>query len=248
MAGCESISYVAGGDVGVLLVHGFTGNPSSVRGVAEAMIATGFDVEVPRLPGHGTTVDDMLTTSWVDWMGEVSEARTRLARRVDRVVLAGQSMGGSLVLASALTDPDAVGVICINPLTRTRSDDEMEMLADFLDDGVVIVPGEGSDIADPDSFDIAYDGTPVAPLVSFLADGVAPITERFAELTLPLRLFTSRQDHVVEPADSEYLAGHHGGAVEHTWLDRSYHVATRDFDKDLVIDESIAFVERVGAS
>jgi carboxylesterase len=62
---------------------------------------------------------------------------------------------------------------------------------------------------------------------------------------MPLRLFTSRHDHVVEPADSEHLAATYGGAVEHTWLERSYHVATRDHDRDLVIAETIAFAERV---
>ena len=56
-----------GGPTGVLVLHGFTGNPSSMRGLAEAMAAAGHSVELPRLPGHGTTVDDMLTTSWADW-------------------------------------------------------------------------------------------------------------------------------------------------------------------------------------
>ena len=117
------------------------------------------------------------------------------------------------------------------------------MLDDFLDDGIEIVPGEGSDIADPDVVDIAYAGTPLAPLMSLLLDGVAPITDRFGELTMPLRLFTSRNDHVVDPADSEHLAAHYGGPVEHTWLERSYHVATRDYDRDLIVAEIVAFVD-----
>ncbi len=108
--------------------------------------------------------------------------------------------------------------------------------------GSHIVPGEGSDIADPDSSDIAYAGTPLAPLKSLLLDGVAPITDRFAELTMPLRLFTSRNDHVVDPADSVHLAATYGGPVVHTWLERSFHVATRDYDRDLIVAESLAFV------
>ena len=49
------------------MLHGFTGNPSSMRGVAEALAAAGYHVELPLLPGHGTTIDDMLTTGWADW-------------------------------------------------------------------------------------------------------------------------------------------------------------------------------------
>lgn len=247
IVGCEAWSHVAGASVGVLVVHGFTGTPASLRGVAEAIAGDGHDVELPRLPGHGTSIDEMLSTDWAAWSAEVAEARDRLARRVARVVLVGQSMGATLVLRSALDDPTVAGVVCINPLTRVRGDDELAMLDDLLADGISVVPGGPSDIADPESSDVAYTATPLAPLKSLVLDGVAPITSRFAELTMPLRLFTSRNDHVVDPADSEHLAATFGGPVEHTWLERSYHVATRDYDRDLIIAESRAFVARVAS-
>lgn len=215
-----------------------------MRGVADAMVAAGFDVELPRLPGHGTTVDDMLTTGWHDWFDEMANAIDAAADRVDHVVLVGQSMGGTLVLASALGRVDVAGVVCINPATRLRDPLEMEMLDDFIDDGISIVPGEGSDIADPDMSDIAYDGTPLAPLRSLLHDGIAPITDRLHEGAAPLLVMTSRQDHVVDPADSEHLVAAWGGPVEHVWLERSYHVATLDHDRQLVIDRTTSFARR----
>lgn len=239
------MSHAGGSPIGVLVVHGFTGTPASVRGVADAMVIAGFDVELPRLPGHGTTVDDMLTTGWSDWSAEVARARAALTERCDRVVLVGQSMGASLVLSSAIAAPDVAGVVCINPVTRMRSQEELEMIDDLLEDDIQVVPGEGSDIADPESSDISYAGTPLRPLRSLLHDGIAVIEGRFAEVTAPLRLFTSRQDHVVPPADSEHLAATYGGDVEHTWLERSFHVATRDYDRDLVTAESVGFVERI---
>lgn len=238
------MSHVAGSEIGVVVVHGFTGTPWSVRGIADALVAAGFDVELPRLPGHGTSVDDMITTGWSDWTAEVERARAALVERCDRVVLIGQSMGATLVLASAVAVPDVAGLVCINPATRARTHEELALIDDLLEDGFEVAPGEGSDIADPDGSDISYDGTPLRPLRSLLLDGIAPIEHRFAELTAPLRLFTSRQDHVVPPTDSEHLARTYGGPVEHTWLDRSFHVATQDFDRELVTAESIAFVER----
>jgi carboxylesterase len=64
-------------------------------------------------------------------------------------------------------------------------------------------------------------------------------------LTMPLLLITSRQDHVVEPANSEHLAATHGGEVEHVWLERSYHVATVDFDAADINRRAADFVARV---
>jgi carboxylesterase len=227
------------------VLHGFTGTPASMGGVTDAMIANQFHVELPRLPGHGTTIDDMLGTDWADWTAEVDRVHSFLSRRVDKIVVVGQSMGATLALWAAIEHPDVAGLVCINPATRTRDADTMAMIDDLIEDGIVDVPGEGSDIADPDAHDIAYDGTPLQPLRSLVHEGIANITDRFGELTMPLRLFTSRQDHVVEPADSEHLAASFGGPVEHSWLERSFHVATRDYDRDFVTAESVAFVERV---
>src|SRR2546423_8575951 len=53
--------------VGVLLCHGFTGSPQSLRPWAEHLAAAGFGVRLPRLPGHGTDWHDMQVTTWDDW-------------------------------------------------------------------------------------------------------------------------------------------------------------------------------------
>ena len=248
MPGCAPVSHRGGSATGVVVLHGFTGNPSSMRGVADAMIAAGYDLELPRLPGHGTTIDDMITTGWGDWFAETERAIDAISPGVDRVVLVGQSAGGTLALAAAFDRAPVAGVVCINPATCARDEDTMAMIDDFLEDGFEIVPGEGSDIADPDSSDIAYDGTPLRPLKSLVHEGIVPIADRFGELTMPLRLFTSRQDHVVPPSDSEHLAATWGGPVEHTWLERSFHVATLDFDRRTVIDGAVDFVRSVEAS
>src|SRR4051812_22326326 len=94
-----------GGPNGALVLHGFTGNPGSMRGVAEALAEAGFAVELPRLPGHGTTVEDMIPTGYQDWLGEAEAAYQRLAARCERVVVAGLSMGGALTVWLASDHP-----------------------------------------------------------------------------------------------------------------------------------------------
>ena len=131
--GAEPLSHIAGSTTGVLVLHGFTGNPSSVRVLAEAAIAEGYDVEMPRLPGHGTTVDDMMTTGWDDWFGAALQAFDDLAERCQRVVVAGLSMGGLLTL-SVGGARSVAGLICVNPVARMRSREEVEIVEELIAD------------------------------------------------------------------------------------------------------------------
>lgn len=247
MAGAEAWSHSTDSDRGALVLHGFTGNPGSMRGLAEAFAAAGFHVEMPRLPGHGTTIDDMLTTGWADWSGEAEAAYQRLASRTRTLVVAGLSMGGALTLWIGGQHPEVAGLICINPATQPQATEVTDMLAGMLADGTTIIPGIGSDIADPDAKENAYEGTPVAGLLSLVTEGLATIAPTYESMRMPLLLLNSPQDHVVEPAQAEYLATHYGGPIERITLERSYHVATQDYDKDLIFSESVAFANRLTA-
>jgi carboxylesterase len=245
--GAEPWSHVAeSADApGALVLHGFTGNPGSMRGLAEAFAAAGFHAEMPRLPGHGTTIDEMLDTRWADWAGEAEAAYQSLASRCGRVVVAGLSMGGSLTLRVGADHPEVLGLVCVNPATQPQPAEVLGLLEGMLADGTTVMPGIGSDIADPDSSESAYPGTPIAPLLSFMTDGLVPLAERYADIMTPLLLMTSPQDHVVDPAQSDFLAQHYGGPVERVSLDRSFHVATQDYDKELIFARSVEFATRV---
>lgn len=249
ISGCEPFSHDAGDEVstGVLVVHGFTGNPSSMRLQAHALAGAGHHVEQPRLPGHGTSLEDMLTTDWDDWSGEAAAAFDRLAERADRIVVMGLSMGGTLTLWTGLQrldDPRLVGLVLVNASTDHEAAETREMLADFLADGTTVIPGVGNDIADPEVDEIAYDGVPVAGLIS-LIDAKSAMADRYGELSVPLLMFTSHDDHVVQPDQSRHVANTYGGEVDHVWLERSYHVATQDHDRDLITDRTLSFVADV---
>lgn len=241
----EPMSHTGSTRTGVLVIHGFTGNPSSMRGIAEAMAALGYHVEMPRLPGHGTTVEEMVTTRWSDWTGEVAAAHGRLAERVDGIVVVGLSMGGALTLWAGLNLPKIVGLVCINAATVPQAPEVQAMLQEMIDDGTEIAPSIGGDIADPDATESAYDGAPLRPLLSFMQEGLAPMTDRYGELTMPLLVITSRQDHVVETSNSDHLVATHGGEVEQVWLERSFHVATQDYDAGDIERMVGEFVARV---
>ncbi len=244
LPGAEPMS-VDGGRVGVLVLHGFTGNPQSMRPLAEAFAAAGHSVEMPLLSGHGTRLHDMLDTTWADWSADAEAAYERLAARTDRVVVAGLSMGGSLTIWLATRHPELAGIICVNPATQAAAE-VRDFIQALVDDGQEVMDSIGSDVADPASPELAYPGTPLRPLLSMF-DAANQVQSSIGTVTCPLLLFTSPEDHVVPPTDSDFLAEHIGGTVERVSCDRSYHVATIDYDKDLIIERSLEFVDRVTA-
>lgn len=243
--GAEPLSH-AGDRRGVLVLHGFTGNPGSMRPVAEACVDAGFSVEMPRLPGHGTTLDDMLTTGWDDWSGEAAAALGRLRERTDRQVVVGLSMGGSLTAWLATKNPDLAGAVFINAAVAPSDPALRQMVQDMIDAGETIAPGVGSDIADPDVTESAYDGSPLAPLLTML-EAVDGFQADLASITFPVLIMTSPQDHVVDPSTSDHIASVVSGPVERLTLERSYHVATLDHDRELIRERVVQFCEKVFA-
>jgi carboxylesterase len=244
LAGCEPWS-TAGGPHGALVLHGITACPQTMRPLAEAFAGQGYTVEVPLLPGHGTSVDDLASTGWADWSGAAEAAYQDLAARCDRVVVAGLSMGGSLTVWLATRHPEVAGIVCINPLLRV-ADDIVALAHQMLDAGEDRVPAIGGDLADPSARETAYDALPLQPLLS-LADAGEELSAHLEEVTCPLLLMTSPQDHVVPPTNSDQLAASVRGPVQRVSLERSYHVATLDHDRDLIAAEAVKFAGKVTA-
>jgi carboxylesterase len=243
--GAEPVG-VTGDDVGVLVLHGFTGNPGSIRPLAEALVADGRTVVAPRLPGHGTVVDDMLETRWSDWSAAAEAAYADLAGRTRTTVVAGLSMGGTLACWLAARHPEVAGLVAVNPLVQAPDPEMVAMGRAMLDAGETIAPGIGSDIADPDASETAYPGSPLLPLLS-LVEAVEALQADLSRIACPVLLMTSPQDHVVPPANSDHLASLVAGPVERVTLERSYHVATLDYDKDLIAERAAVFVRKVSA-
>src|SRR5271169_2124203 len=113
-----------GGPVGVLLCHGFTGTPQSLRPWAEYLTEAGLTVRVPRLPGHGTSWQEMNRTRWEDWYAEADRNYRELRERCSKVFVMGLSMGGTLTLGLAEQYGDAIsGIVLVNPSVHTERAD-----------------------------------------------------------------------------------------------------------------------------
>ena len=160
-----------------------------------------------------------------------------------RVVVAGLSMGGALTLALATTHPELAGIVVIN--TPVQGPEGIaEGVAAMLEGGVEVMDSIGGDIADPDADEASYDQTPLRPLASMLAAGDA-VRARLGDIRCPVLVITSRQDHVVPPTDSDLIAERVAGPVERLFLEKSFHVATLDYDRAEVEAAAVAFAQRV---
>lgn len=232
------------GDVGVLLLHGFTGSTASMRPLAEGLSKRGFAIEMPRLPGHGTHWKDANTTTWQDAARETVAAFERLRATTRSQVVVGLSNGGMIALRLAQTrGDDLAGIVLINPFLFKR-DPRLKLLP-VLRFVLPSIPGVGNDIAKPGQDELCYDRVPVRALWS-MSRLQAQVRERLMEVTVPTLLFTSRQDHLVDPDNSRLIAEKIGATdFQHVWLERSYHVATLDYDFPEILEGTAEFAERV---
>jgi carboxylesterase len=235
LKGAEPFSF-EGNDVGVLVLHGFTGSTQSMRYLGEGLNRRyGFTVVGPRLPGHGTSPDDMEATGYMDWVGEAEKALHELAARKRLVFVTGLSMGGTLTLNLAARFPKIVKAIApIAAPAGLMNEGIAQVLS--LNPAPHRIPGIGSDIKAPGVAELAYAEVPVSCLreVTIL---VALTRDLLHKITCPSLIIQAREDHVVPAVNAmQIVQTIRSDDVRLLWLNESYHVATLDNDKDLIID------------
>jgi carboxylesterase len=242
-AGAEPWSH-QGGPTGVLLCHGFTGSPASLRSWADHLAGTGLTVELPLLPGHGTRWQDMQVTGWPDWYSTVERSLTDLTQRCDAVFVMGLSMGGTLALRLAEQHPDAVsGLVLVNPSVHTKN--PLVRLVPLLRHVVAATPGLSNDIKRPGQDEVAYDRVPLNALHS-LGELWRLTSQDLSLVRAPLQIYVSVEDHVVERSNTKAVSeGVSSAVVEVVELPDSFHVATMDNDADTIMTGSVSFIEAV---
>ncbi|GAA0244152.1 alpha/beta hydrolase [Cryptosporangium japonicum] len=228
----------------VLLSHGFTGTPQSIRPWGEALHAAGYTVSCPLLPGHGTRWQDMNRTTWHDWYKAVEDEYLSLHSRGVPVVAGGLSMGGTLVTrlaqvhAGKATEP--AGLLLVNPSYLTLRKDAA--LLPVVSRVLGSFPGISDDIKKPGAHELAYDRLPLKAAAS-LSQLWKVVRAELGRVAAPVRLFRSAEDHVVEPASGEaLLAGVASAVKSEVVLRESYHVATLDNDAPTIFAGSAEFV------
>lgn len=233
-----------GGDIAVLMVHGFTGSPASVRPWAEGLHRHGFTVRVPRLPGHGTSWQEMNETNWIDWFEEVEREFLELKKKHRRIFIAGFSMGGALsIRLVARRGREVEGLILINP---SVGDDRAFMkLVPLLKYFIPSIRGKGTDVSKPNPPRHSYGRTPLKALHS-LQKLWRIIQKDVEKIDTPLMIGYSINDHVVHPQSSEFVIENVASIdIREVIFERSFHNVALDHDLEHLVEESRVFMQDV---
>jgi carboxylesterase len=247
---------IARGDseVGVLLLHGLTGTPHQVRGMADALHQAGYAVRAPLLAGH-TDLDALERTTWRDWYGSANEAFEQLRDGGQRkVAVLGFSMGSLLALRlAALRSSEVQGLVAIAVMLRfpwwqRRAIVAMAKLRRnrLLHGAVGVLPKDGG----PDirvmrevEGSPGLDGFPYPALAELVAlqDEVADL---LPHVRAPTLLLHGRYDHTAPvelSADVSQALG--SSRVERQILERSFHGVGLDLDRDEACDAVVDFID-----
>jgi len=237
-------------DLGVVVLHGFTGHTGGTRALGERLAAEGYAVDVPLLPGHGTSSRELARTSYADWRAAAQRSVAGLARGRAGVVVVGLSMGGTLALDLAgHAEPGILGIVPINALVLGR-EGLLARLAPLLQHVLPYVPRDAAgmptdDILRPGVSEDAYRWVPARAANSLLA-ALPEVRAGLARIERPVLVVGSRTDRTVDPANADAIAAALTSApVERLVCERSSHVVLLDHDADLVAERVIRFVAAV---
>lgn len=236
--------FLRGNEVGVVLLHGFTSTPQSIRYVGHELHRNaGVTVLAPLLAGHGLTPEELGQTGYQDWLDSAEKALEMISNQCSRVVAAGLSLGGTLALNLAARFSKQIdGIITINGSTGLyKPETALMMFDDKLPD---FLSGIGSDIRHPERREICYERIPRSALRErfLLTNATGALLPMVRQ---PILVVQSRVDHVVSTANAVRIVKDVGSDEVHLlWLSESYHVATLDYDRDRIVDAIGEFTRR----
>jgi esterase/lipase len=190
---------------GVLLTHGLTGSPYSMRHLAAFFQQNGFRVMAVLLPGHGTQPGDLLDVTWQEWAKTVAYGAYKLAEEVDEVYLAGYSIGGALSIYQSLRDYRVSGLFLFSPalrITRWAAWAELHKLYSWL-----VPSAKWVDIR-PDLDIYKYESfTRNGAAQTYALTAVLDAQLRQHELDIPVFVAASADDMTVKPSVTlEFIA------------------------------------------
>lgn len=229
-------------NVGVLLVHGFTGSPAAMRPWAEYLNQRGYTVNVPLLPGHGTKPENLNLVKWPEWPAKVESELNLLLKSCDKVFICGLSMGGGTTLnVAARYSEQLAGIILVNPMIHVKF--VPHQLAWFISRFQKMRDSVGDDIKRPGVTEWGYDALPAVGVYQLLKM-LSSTRKRLKDVTTPIQLFHSVEDHTLPVSNTEIILAEVGSQDKNRIeLVNSYHVATLDYDQEIIFENSRIFIE-----
>lgn len=233
--------YFPGNQVGILLIHGFTGSPSEMRYLGEYLKDKGFTVKGVLLKGHGTSPQDMKKTNYKDWIKSAEEGYHELAASCDEVFMIGFSMGGAIALHLA-QKYDVKGIASLS--TPIKILNRQYYIGTAVKYFRFIVRKQPYMVKQKDPFIIGYDKTPLKNILDLL-QLVNLIKANLHKVDKPILIMQSYGDGTVHPSSANFIYKRVASTDKSIiFLHKSGHVITCDCEKEQVFDEVHSFISK----
>ncbi len=246
MKNSQALMNISNPGRGVLLLHGFKGSPSEMKYLGEQLSERGYSISIPRLPGHGTVVEDMTRVTGRDWLVAAREALVELKSRCREVYVVGLSMGGLLTIILARDHP--IKKIVLMSVPRTLREKSV-YLAPVIGTFKKILWQEDltRGLASEEARRVheCYSaGTPIMQswhLFRILKKAMKALPMVDSEALI----IQSANDRVIPPDSMEYICSRIGSEKKEAYvLQRSDHAITADLEKEAVAGRVIEFLDR----
>ncbi len=234
--------FFAGGEPGVLLIHGFLTAPGEMRPLGEYLAAAGMTVNGIRLRGHGTQPEDLAKVSWRDWLADVDAGLAELRRHCARVCVAGLSLGGALALYAAAHNL-VERVVTFSAPDSALARHPLLKLAQVGSRIVRYIPKIGSDVREPGArrAHFTYTRVPLHGVLQIIAL-MAGIDDHLPHITAPTLLVQARHDLVVPARTPQHIATKLDGPSRIFWVERGGHTVVMDYDREVVFAQTQAWL------
>lgn len=226
-----------------------------MKSLRDGLMSAGFEVNAPLLAGHGTSASDLKRMGWEDWYQTVYGAYRGLVGPGRHIFVAGQSLGALLGLWLAINEPVRIaGLACLATslvlpgfaakfFLPVLTDTPLKHLYQYQKKWL------GGAISDPEAqaahARMSYDKLPISGVRSIQKlQGL--VWDRLTEVTTPLLLVHSVKDEAA-PYDCMRIVKDRVSSknVETLTLEKSNHVLTMDYEKDLVREKVVDFFRRL---
>jgi carboxylesterase len=245
-----------GNRTGVLLLHGFGGSPVEVQPLAQSLAEKGYTVDVPLLPGHGTTPRDFAATTNEQYLSAARRELQTLHQTCDRVYVVGFSMGGLIALQLQQESKIDGLVLMSTPIQPWNDFAQFDWLKAAAEGGSrihlflptlgipTLVKATRRELGDmpPHLIEPSYAAYPVASCLRVL-EMIEDVKPGLPSITAPTLILHSLDDRVSAPSSAEYLYDHLGSAQKRlVYLKNSGHVIALGRERDEVVSLVEGFV------
>ena len=233
-----------GSKIGCITLHGIGGTPANIRVVADALIAKGYTVISPMIPGHGETVRALNASTGEQWLEGVRAAYRRLRDEgCEQVYALGLSLGG--ILCGLLAEEehlDGLALICA-PIRMKQYLRTARTLSPIIP--VVGYPESrgGKPAWGDNPYAQMYGGFSTKKLVD-LSRLARRLARNLDKIDCPTLIVSAGNDDKVDPASVEiFMQGAvHAPSVDYAMFEQSPHGCTYGPEREQVAARCAEFI------